>query len=87
MGDGGGESEEEDQEDATFRSDHCTDREFQRRGGLNGYGAFGRGSNRNKNEQMRGGCRCFNCVYVENQSAMAGDPVRNFLKIITSMEM
>jgi len=35
----------------------------------------GRGSNRNKNEQMRGGCRCFNCVYVENQSAMAGDPL------------
>lgn len=40
MGDGGGESEEEDQEDATFRSDHCTDREFQRRGGLNGHGAL-----------------------------------------------
>jgi hypothetical protein len=40
LGDGGGESEEEDQEDATFRSDHCTDREFQRRGGLNGYGAL-----------------------------------------------
>ena len=40
MGDGCGESEEEDQEDATFRSDHCTEGISDMLGGLNWYGAL-----------------------------------------------